>query len=147
MDKLDETSRPSSGILALDPVHYREIDGVVFDLDSYERHRSPMDEPAPAAAPEHGVFLADPQHDGWYSPTEDGSRYPVMGGPVTAPTADEPLMCQSVVTCTIGSGSFTGSYLTSYLTSYQTSFFGSSLLGSGSFCSSGFPGGYGLELI
>lgn len=146
MDKLDETPRPSSGILALDPAHYREIDGVIFDLDSYERHRSAVDMPAPVAAPAHGVFLANPQHNGWYPAEEDGSRYPVMGGPLPLPTVGEAGMGQALVTRMIGSGSFAGSYLTSYLTSFSGSL-RSSFLGSGSFGGSGCLGGYGLELI
>ncbi|NCB29649.1 MAG: hypothetical protein EOM63_07800, partial [Clostridia bacterium] len=104
MDKLDEAFLPSSGILALDPVHYREIDGVVFDLDSYERHCARVDKPAPAAASAHGVFLADPQHNGWYPPEENGNRYPVMAGPVAAPATGEPVSCQTLVTCMTGSG-------------------------------------------
>ena len=59
-----------NGILAMDPEHYREIDGVVFDLDSYEKHCAPA-EPAPEAEPElpaapipapEGILAMDPEH-------------------------------------------------------------------------------------
>ena len=63
-------SKPN-GILAMDPSNYREIDGVVFDLDSYAKHCAPAEqappapkEPAPAApipAPE-GILAMDPEH-------------------------------------------------------------------------------------
>ena len=39
-----------SGILEMDPEQYREIDGVVFDLDSFARHCQPA-EPEPAEEP------------------------------------------------------------------------------------------------
>ena len=42
-------SKPS-GILDMDPEQYREIDGVVFDLDSFARHCQPA-EPEPAEEP------------------------------------------------------------------------------------------------
>ena len=61
----------SNGILAMDPSKYREIDGVVFDLDSYAKHCAPpeqdppaAEEPTPAApipAPE-GILAMDPEH-------------------------------------------------------------------------------------
>lgn len=61
----------SNGILAMDPSKYREIDGVVFDLDSYAKHCAPPEqdppapeEPTPAApipAPE-GILAMDPEH-------------------------------------------------------------------------------------
>ena len=58
-------SKPN-GILAMNPERYREIDGVVFDLDSYARHCKPASEErpsqtdeAPSAAPAP-VFAVDP---------------------------------------------------------------------------------------
>lgn len=33
----------SNGILAMNPEQYREIDGVVFDLDSYAKHCRPVE--------------------------------------------------------------------------------------------------------
>ena len=86
-------SKPN-GILAMNPEKYREIDGVVFDLDSYARHCKPPEQEkkcedtpkadenpaeAPSAAPAP-VFAVDPYPDGWY-PAEDGRPpVPVMGG-------------------------------------------------------------------
>lgn len=60
----------TNGILAMDPEHYREIDGVVFDLDSYEKHCAPAEpaleaEPEPPAAPipaPKGILAMDPEH-------------------------------------------------------------------------------------
>ncbi len=61
----------SNGILAMDPSNYREIDGVVFDLDIYAKHCAPAEqepsaaaEPVPAEpipAPE-GILAMDPEH-------------------------------------------------------------------------------------
>lgn len=151
-----------AGILALNPEGFREIDGVVLDLESYEKHRTPpaqpvlapraeasvppsgtentaaqppSHQPAPNAAetPEQGVFPTDPVHIGWYEPAaETEVRYPVMGGAVYAGGS--------------GSGSYLGSWLTSYLRSSGSWRWGS---GSGSFYGSGVccVGGYGLELI
>lgn len=61
----------SNGILAMDPSKYREIDGVVFDLDSYAKHCAPMEQNPPAteesaptvpiAAPV-GILAMDPEH-------------------------------------------------------------------------------------
>ena len=34
----------SNGILAMNPEQYREIDGVVFDLDSYAKHCRPVEQ-------------------------------------------------------------------------------------------------------
>lgn len=137
-----------TGILAMDPKGFREIDGVVLDLESYEKHRNPPAEPvlpprdeppSPAppvsteAPPAAGVFAADPVHTGWYeAETETEVRYPVMGGAVRPGGS--------------GSGSYPGSWLTSYLRSSGSWRWGS---GSGSFSGSGIccVGGYGLELI
>ena len=44
----------SNGILAMNREQYREIDGVVFDLDSYAKHCRPVEqtpEPIFPAAP------------------------------------------------------------------------------------------------
>ena len=69
-------SKPN-GILAMNPEKYREIDGVVFDLDSYARHCKPPEQEkkcedtpkadenpaeAPSAAPAP-VFAVDPYPD------------------------------------------------------------------------------------
>lgn len=61
----------SNGILAMDPSKYREIDGVVFDLDSYAKHCAPTEQNPPAteesapavsiAAPV-GILAMDPEH-------------------------------------------------------------------------------------
>lgn len=61
----------SNGILAMDPSNYREIDGVVFDLDSYAKHCVPVEQ-APSAAAElvpaqpipvpDGILAMDPEH-------------------------------------------------------------------------------------
>lgn len=61
----------SNGILAMDPSKYREIDGVVFDLDSYAKHCAPPEQAAPAEAPPtpaepipapEGILVMDPDH-------------------------------------------------------------------------------------
>lgn len=95
-------SKPN-GILAMNPEKYREIDGVVFDLDSYARHCKPPEQekkcedtpkadenPAetPSAAPAP-VFAVDPYPDGWY-PAEDGRPpVPVMGGALPPREAED----------------------------------------------------------
>lgn len=150
-------SQPN-GILAMDPEKYREIDGVVFDLDSYARHCRPIESgrqdttaaETSSTAPSP-VFAVDPVHDGWYPPQEDQPPVPVMAGalpPVETFGLDGG---DVVVTRTVfvpaGSGSGSGSYLTSYTTSYRTSFRSS---GSGSYVFGSctyLVGGYGLELI
>lgn len=152
----------SNGILSMDPEHCRELDGVVFDLDSFARHCQPAEE-APAepeqnAAPVQDaapapVFAVDPRHDGWY-PAEDGQPpVPIMAGALPPGESVEQIDEQGavVVTRTVwtggGSGSGSGSYTTSYTTSFRISFFGS---GAGSYCfGSGVfaVGGYGLELV
>lgn len=56
-----------SGILEMDPEQYREIDGVVFDLDSFERHCRPA-EPVPPPEPQEpipspeGILAMDPEN-------------------------------------------------------------------------------------
>lgn len=146
----------ANGILALNPDGFREIDGVVFDLDSYARHCKPPEPEVPAeevvssTAPAP-VFAADPVHVGWYAAEEGQPAVPIMGG---ALSPEEATLCEEggvTVTRTVflpaGSGSGSGSYLTSYTTSYRTSWHSS---GSGSyrFGSDMYPvGGYGLELI
>lgn len=93
----------SNGILAMDPSKYREIDGVVFDLDSYAKHCAPpeqeppaVEEPAPAApipAPE-GILAMDPEHyralDGVAMDADSFERH-------SQPPADEPPAAEEVV--------------------------------------------------
>ncbi|MBS5149955.1 MAG: hypothetical protein Q4A63_06725 [Butyricicoccus pullicaecorum] len=148
-------------ILQLDPVHFRELDGVVFDLESFARHCAPHSAPtalspcaqAPITAtqpvyemqpsnPEpskpQAVFAYEPVHIGWYPITIKSAPYPIM--------ADANMV--------FGSSGSASSYLTSFLTSWQTSW--GSYLSSGSFYSTFYGsfsgvqsgiGGYGLELI
>lgn len=152
-------SKPN-GILAMNPERYREIDGVVFDLDSYARHCKPASEEppsqtdeAPSAAPAP-VFAVDPYPDGWY-PAEDGRPpVPVMGGALPPCESESDVIREENGVKTVvqtvyyapGSGSGSGSYTTSYTTSFR-----SSSSGSGGSCVFGScvytVGGYGLELI
>lgn len=152
-------SKPN-GILAMNPERYREIDGVVFDLDSYARHCKPASEEppsqtdeAPSAAPAP-VFAVAPYPDGWY-PAEDGRPpVPVMGGALPPCESESDVIREENGVKTVvqtvyyapGSGSGSGSYTTSYTTSFRSS--GS---GSGGSCVFGScvytVGGYGLELI
>ena len=144
-------SKPN-GILAMNPEKYREIDGVVFDLDSYARHCKPPDQekkcedtpkadenpaetPSVAPAP---VFAVDPYPDGSLPPRE----------------AEDDVIREENGTRTViqtvyfaaGSGSGSGSYTTSYTTSFRSS--GSGSGGSYVFGSCVYTvGGYGLELI
>lgn len=160
-------SKPK-GILAMNPEKYREIDGVVFDPDSYARHCKPPDQekkcedtpkadenpaetPSVAPAP---VFAVDPYPDGWY-PAEDGRPpVPVMGGALPPREAEDDVIREENGTRTViqtvyfaaGSGSSSGSYTTSYTTSFRSS--GSGSGGSSVFGSCVYTvGGYGLELI
>ena len=163
-------NKKKNRIVELDPEHLREVDGVVFDLDSFARHCAPHPgpaSPAPQAAtpvpPDDTgapapVFLCDPVHIGWYPIQIEGPSYPIMAGAVQPGAAQ-----QAVLWTTGGSGS--SSYLSSFLTSFSTSFLTSWRTswywGSGSywyrssgmfcsFASSGsalLAGGYGLELI
>lgn len=152
-------SKPN-GILAMNPERYREIDGVVFDLDSYARHCKPASEEppsqtdeAPSAAPAP-VFAVDPYPDGWY-PAEDGRPpVPVMGGALPPCESESDVIREETGVKTVvqtvyyapGSGSGSGSYTTSYTTSFRSS--GSGLGGSCVFGSCVYTvGGYGLELI
>ncbi len=157
-------SKPN-GILAMNPEKYREIDGVVFDLDSYARHckpaaeEKPAEEPAPqtgdapSAAPAP-VFAVDPYPDGWY-PAEDGRPpVPVMGGALPPRESENDVISEESGVKTVvqtvyyapGSGSGSGSYTTSYTTSFRSS--GSGSGGSYVFGSCVYTvGGYGLELI
>lgn len=137
-----------NGILNLDREHLREIDGVVFDLDSYERHCSAapsnqdpspaVDHPAPAAAPapsmDHdapatptGVFFCEPVHAGWYEPASAQEvRYPIMAGAI-APNPERPI-CLVQYSGSFGSwSSFSSSFHLRYTTSFMTSW----LMGSG----------------
>ena len=160
-------SKPN-GILAMNPEKYREIDGVVFDLDSYARHckppeqekkcedtpkadENPVETPSVAPAP---VFAVAPYPDGWY-PAEDGRPpVPVMGGALPPREAEDDVIREENGTRTViqtvyfaaGSGSGSGSYTTSYTTSFRSS--GSGSGGSYVFGSCVYTvGGYGLELI
>lgn len=160
-------SKPN-GILAMNPKKYREIDGVVFDLDSYARHCKPPEQekkyedtpkadenPAetPSAAPAP-VFAVDPYPDGWY-PAEDGRPpVPAMGGALPPRESESDVIREENGTRTViqtvyfaaGSGSGSGSYTTSYTTSFRSS--GSGSGGSYVFGSCVYTvGGYGLELI
>ena len=158
-------SKPN-GILAMNPEKYREIDGVVFDLDSYARHckppeqekkcedtpkadENPAETPSVAPAP---VFAVDPYPDGWY-PAEDGRPpVPVMGGALPPCERESDVICEEngvktvVQTVYYAPGSGSGSYTTSYTTSFRSS--GSGSGGSYVFGSCVYTvGGYGLELI
>lgn len=152
-------SKPN-GILAMNPERYREIDGVVFDLDSYARHCKPASEDppsqtdeAPSAAPAP-VFAVDPYPDGWY-PAEDGRPpVPVMGGALPPCESESDVIREENGVKTVvqtvyyapGSGSGSGYYTTSYTTSFRSS--GSGSGGSYVFGSCVYTvGGYGLELI
>lgn len=160
-------SKPN-GILAMNPEKYREIDGVVFDLDSYARHCKPPEQEkkcedtpkadenpaeAPSAAPAP-VFAVDPYPDGWY-PAEDGRPpVPVMGGALPPCESESDVIHEENGVKTVvqtvyyapGSGSGSGSYTTSYTTSFRSS--GSGSGGSYVFGSCVYTvGGYGLELI
>nr|WP_302642054.1 hypothetical protein [uncultured Agathobaculum sp.] len=160
-------SKPN-GILAMNPEKYREIDGVVFDLDSYARHCKPPEQEkkcedtpktdenpaeAPSAAPAP-VFAVDPYPDGWY-PAEDGRPpVPVMGGALPPCESESDVIREENGVKTVvqtvyyapGSGSGSGSYTTSYTTSFRSS--GSGSGGSYVFGSCVYTvGGYGLELI
>ena len=160
-------SKPS-GSLAMNPEKYSEIDGVVFDLDSYARHCKPPEQekkcedtpkadenPAetPSAAPAP-VFAVDPYPDGWY-PAEDGRPpVPVMGGALPPCESESDVIREENGVKTVvqtvyfaaGSGSGSGSYTTSYTTSFRSS--GSGSGGSYVFGSCVYTvGGYGLELI
>ncbi len=141
-------TKTKNRILALDPVHFRELDGVVFDEDSFTRHCAPHPKSQTSPAPEtvpipevisapipQVVFDFPPVHVGWYPIEVKTPAYPIMA-------KGEPLL---------GSGSSSFS-----MTSWQTSWLFGSYLSSGSFygsfssVSSGMPfgvGGYGLELI
>ena len=149
----------SNGILAMNPDKYREMDGVVFDLNSYARHcqpsepEVPAEEPAvPAAAAPAPVFAVDPFHAGWYEAEEGQAPVPIMGGFLPPDEACAVTEGAITVTRTVfvrpGSGSGSGSsYTTSYTTSYRISYLGS---GSGSYVFGScvyLAGGYGLELI
>ena len=156
-------SKPN-GILAMNPEKYREIDGVVFDLDSYARHCKPPEQEkkcedtpkadenpaeAPSAAPAP-VFAVDPYPDGWY-PAEDGRPpVPVMGGALPPCESESDVIREEngvkTVVQTVYFAAGSGSYTTSYTTSFRSS--GSGSGGSYVFGSCVYTvGGYGLELI
>ena len=160
-------SKPN-GILAMNPEKYREIDGVVFDLDSYARHCKPPEQEkkcedtpkadenpaeAPSAAPAP-VFAVDPYPDGWYSAEDGRPPVPVMGGALPPCESESDVIREENGVKTVvqtvyfaaGSGSVSGSYTTSYTTSFRSS--GSGSGGSYVFGSCVYTvGGYGLELI
>ncbi len=138
-------SRPN-GILAMDPEKYREIDGVVFDLESYARHCQPIEETQPSAgsAP---VFTAEPTHVGWYAEPSEQPPVPIMAGALSPAEGIEQNIQHDFRTVFLPAGSGSGSYVTSYITSYHASFRSS---GSGSYVFGScicLAGGYGLELI
>lgn len=139
-------------ILQLDPAHFRELDGVVFDLESFARHCAPhpkkiaeplpapqaVSDPKPVSEPpkQQAAFAYEPVHVGWYPIEVKGTPYPIMAN----------------ANMIFGTSSGSSSYLTSFLTSWQT--ISGSYLSSGSFYSSysssgvlSCAGGYGLELI
>ena len=131
-------SKPN-GILAMNPERYREIDGVVFDLDSYARHCKPASEEPPSQTDE----------------APSAAPAPVFAGGALPPCESESDVIREengvkTVVQTVyyapSSGSGSGSYTTSYTTSFRSS--GS---GSGGSCVFGScvytVGGYGLELI
>jgi len=73
-----------------------EVDGVVFDADSYARYLQHC-EAAEEAAPEENseeatadgggagpTFYTDPKHIGWYPEEEDKPPVPIMAGAVSA---------------------------------------------------------------
>ena len=90
----------SSGILEMNPEQYREIDGVVFDLDSFARHCQPVehlqppipDEPVPS--PE-GILAMDPENyralDGVAMDADSYERHtqPPAPAPQEAPPQEE----------------------------------------------------------
>ena len=153
------------GILELDRTRLREVDGVVFDEDSYQRyvqHQAPMPPAAPAArdtAPQDR-----PAQPAAPAPAQDARPEPA---PVAAPTpvfavdpvhvgwyttenqVVYPIMAGAIragefVVPAAGSGS--GSYSTSYLTSLSTSYtisFTTSLSGSYWYTGSGSAGSFG----
>lgn len=152
-------------ILQLDPAHFHELDGVVFDLESFARHCAPhpkktvappsaenpipapqsvcetqdTPQPIPEEPPKRqAVFAYEPVHVGWYPIEVKGAPYPIMAN----------------ANIILGTSSGSSSYLTSFLTSWRTNW--GSYLSSGSFYSSFYgsssgalscAGGYGLELI
>ncbi len=151
-------------ILEMSADELYEVDGVVFDADSYARylqHCEAAEEAAPkenseettadggAAGP---TFYTDPKHIGWYPEEEGKPSVPIMAGavppamPENIPASEyfiAPVRTVEVIrtpvgqtrTLVYGGGSGSGSYMTSFTTSYLTSYrFGS---GSGSFFSSG----------
>lgn len=127
-------------ILELDPEHFRELDGVIFDEESFTRHCAPHPMPQAEPTPEaistpmpQAVFDLSPVHVGWY--------------PIEVKTPAYPIMAKGELL--LGSSSYLCSF---FSTSWQTSWLFGSHVSSGSFssASSGIlfgAGGYGLELI
>ncbi len=155
-----------NGILAMSTDKLYEVDGVVFDEDSYARylqHCEPAPAPTEAAADEPEApqetapsftFYTEPQHVGWYPDEAERSRVPMMSGALPPEIGQEPpapayflapvRLIEEIRTpvgqCetrTLVYGGGSGSG--SYMTSFTTSFVTSYRYGSGSgsFFSSG----------
>lgn len=86
-----------------------EIDGVVFDADSYARYlqhcNAPPVQAAPPAeqetspdvpqdtrqdAPPSMTFYTEPQHVGWYPADDERTRVPMMSGAIAPAVQSEP---------------------------------------------------------
>lgn len=148
-------------ILELYADELHEVDGVVFDADSYARYlqhcraeEAPSGkgaEPEPGPEPEENpapspTFYTDPQHVGWYPEEPDQPPVPIMAG-AALPAAAElsppapqyfiaPVRTVEVIRTPVGQVRTLvyggGSGSGSYLTSFTTSFLTSYRFGSGS---------------
>lgn len=98
-----------SKILAMGTDELYEVDGVVFDADSYARYlqhcepapapevplkaeeelAAPQEEPEAAAAPSM-TFYTEPQHVGWYPSDTERTRVPMMSGALPPAVNTEP---------------------------------------------------------
>lgn len=158
-------------ILQLDPAHFRELDGVVFDLESFARHCAPhradtppgkpLDLPQDTSSRQSDCTALQPLSNVQTvcNPPEQQAVFayaPVHIGwyPIEGKGAQYPIMANANLIFGTASGSGSSSYLTSFLSSWQTSW--GSYLSSGSFYHSFYSsssgvlscaGGYGLELI
>lgn len=151
-----------NGILAMSTDELYEVDGVVFDADSYARYLQhckpdPAPEEAPADQPEPPpaepqpapsmTFYTDPQHVGWYPADDERTRVPMMSGALPPAVEAEPpapayflAPIQTVEEIRIPIGQRAtrtlvyggGSGSGSYVTSFITSFLTSYRFGSGS---------------
>ena len=147
-------------ILQLDPAHFHERDGVVFDLESFARHCAPQAaQTAPPPCTQNPIAASQPVCATQHPHSQFGNTKPA--GSICIRTGahrlvsdyheEYPIMANASMV--FGSAGSASSYLTSFLTSWQTSWSsyppGSFYrVFSGSF--SGAPsgiGGYGLELI